>query len=298
MTDAIQPEEAAAEVRKAVERSQAELPAVADLLESFKELLAEQAKLKAELLIKMDAASFVVDTERITQGVPIAGVAGLAVPGDILKLSALRLIPAMMVGFPKPADQLKKIEAAVTEDRIDVEAVAAAVQSANGLDINAIAAQISVDADVLRFALGQMLRPAVAARSDLLAHALEGRHLAVGYCPVCGSWPSLSIIKGDEGKRYLKCSFCAHEWGYSRATCPFCENEDQDKIEFIYSEQRSFEHIQICRVCRRYVLGIDLRERIHREVLEVTSLRLAYLDILAQEQGFSSGAVAESDSAS
>jgi len=76
-----------------------------------------------------------------------------------------------------------------------------------------------------------------------------------------------------------------------RTACPFCENNDHEKLELIYSEDRDFERAELCHECKRYIVGIDLRDRTEDPIMEVIALRLFYLDILAQDKGFVPGAV-------
>ncbi|MFH0959675.1 MAG: formate dehydrogenase accessory protein FdhE, partial [Pseudomonadota bacterium] len=111
-----------------------------------------------------------------------------------------------------------------------------------------------------------------------------------GYCPVCGSWPEISFWKGSEGRRFLKCSFCSHEWSFMRTQCPFCENTDNEKIEIIFSEDRNFEHAELCQECMKYIVGIDTRNMIAVPHAYVAPLGLIYLDVLAQDKGFQPGA--------
>jgi FdhE protein len=71
-----------------------------------------------------------------------------------------------------------------------------------------------------------------------------------------------------------------------RTKCPFCENDDHNKMEFYFIEDRSHERAEICYQCKRYLVSIDLRKCSDEVVLEVASLGMIYLDILAQGKGF------------
>jgi hypothetical protein len=42
-------------------------------------------------------------------------------------------------------------------------------------------------------------------------------------------------------------------------------------------------------VCRRYLVGVDLRNRAGELIPEIEQLALLYLDVLAQEKGFIPG---------
>ncbi len=72
-------------------------------------------------------------------------------------------------------------------------------------------------------------------------------------------------------------------------SCPFCESDDQDKLQFLFSEDRKHERAELCLVCNKYVVGIDSRDLIYDIPREVAGLGLVYLDLIAQQKGFSPG---------
>jgi len=75
-----------------------------------------------------------------------------------------------------------------------------------------------------------------------------------------------------------------------RTQCPFCENTDSEKMEIIFSEDRNFEHAELCHSCMKYIVGIDTRNMIAVPDGSVAPLGLIYLDVLAQDRGFQPGA--------
>jgi FdhE protein len=108
-----------------------------------------------------------------------------------------------------------------------------------------------------------------------------------GYCPVCGSPPAISILRG-EGERFLFCSFCDHEWLSQRIYCPFCENKDQKTLHYFFSEEEEYR-VNVCDKCKRYIKTVDTRE-IKRSVYPfLEQVATLHLDMLAQNQGLQSG---------
>ena len=71
-----------------------------------------------------------------------------------------------------------------------------------------------------------------------------------------------------------------------RTQCPFCENEDPEKSELCFVEDRAYERAEMCHQCKRYLVGIDLRKYPYDFIPEVAVVGTMYLDILAQEKGF------------
>ena len=103
--------------------------------------------------------------------------------------------------------------------------------------------------------------------------------------------PELAYLKGEEGQRWLRCSFCGNDWRYVRLACPFCENEEQESLLIYYIAGREQERVEACRKCGRYVVSIDLRGRLDEAVLEVAALGMVHLDVIRQQKGLLPAAV-------
>jgi FdhE protein len=118
-----------------------------------------------------------------------------------------------------------------------------------------------------------------------------------GYCPVCGSLPSISYLSkpqslsseflvGGGGQRYLHCNMCGQDWRVRRHLCAACERDDTDEHMYFHVPDAVGERIDICRHCGHYLPCIDLRELDALPHLDTMSVGLAHLDMLAQEKGF------------
>ncbi len=108
---------------------------------------------------------------------------------------------------------------------------------------------------------------------------------AYGYCPFCGGYAGLGEIKA-EGQRILHCALCSTEWPFPRLRCPYCPNEDQEKLSYFQVEGEVDKRVDVCLLCRHYLKTIDSRERIQPIDWEVEDYLTLYLDYLAQEEGF------------
>jgi FdhE protein len=285
--------DASRRIEKALEKIAADLPALANVVAAFTDLLIERARLKEEISIEVEFPVSEINADLLRQGAPIAGREMFSVSAEDLKLAAERLIPAMKRGLPGVEADLEGIRNAVLDGTIDLEATENHFLMDRTDEIARIAHDVGTNPEMLGFVMGQLTKPFVEKRAESLAAMLEGLHWEKGYCPLCGSWPSLSFLKDKEGRRFLKCSFCGNEWRFARTVCPFCENRDHETIEHLFAQDRSSERIEVCHKCKRYVLSLDLRERAEELVLEVASLGLIHLDILAQQKGFTPGALTE-----
>jgi FdhE protein len=128
------------------------------------------------------------------------------------------------------------------------------------------------------------IRPSVQLCSEHLAVLLNAKEpWRTGYCPVCGTSPGLSMLKG-EGERYYVCSFCWHEWLTPRIYCPFCDNTDSSQLHYFFSDQEPEYRVDGCDRCSRYIKTIDLRKTDRTIVPVVEAIATLHLDIKAGDQ--------------
>ena len=226
------------------------------------------------------------DRLRFEQGVPLTSEeALLQVPEELWKRAADRLIPAVEHGFPKLGNELSIIKQALTAGRLNPERCFKVLARGPSGAAEAAAKDLGVGSRSLQFILSQIMKPLVEKKAEALCSLIAGLGWPKGYCPICGSMPELSFIKGEEGQRWLRCALCGHSWRFLRPSCPFCENEDQEKHSIYYVAGREQEWAEVCEKCGRYVVCIDLRGQLDESVLEVAALGMVHLDVLAQEKG-------------
>jgi len=106
-----------------------------------------------------------------------------------------------------------------------------------------------------------------------------------GYCPICGSLPSLLFLHG-EGERRGFCSWCGSEWNLYRLQCPNCENRYHESLGYIYTETEPHYHVHYCRLCKTYFKQIDVRERMDSVYFPLEEWTTLHLDLLAQRAGW------------
>jgi FdhE protein len=70
-----------------------------------------------------------------------------------------------------------------------------------------------------------------------------------------------------------------------RTKCPYCENDDQEKMELYFVEYREHERGELCYQCEGYILSIDTRKCTDEVVTERATIGMLNLDILAQGKG-------------
>ncbi|MGE5172303.1 MAG: formate dehydrogenase accessory protein FdhE [Betaproteobacteria bacterium] len=117
-----------------------------------------------------------------------------------------------------------------------------------------------------------------------------GRPKQGGVCPVCGSSPTVGIVRSsgaEQGLRYLSCSLCASQWHMVRIKCSTCESTEG--IDY-YTLEGSNDAVkaETCNTCNSYLKLLYLGK--DRE-LEPTADDLATLalDMLMDKEGKARG---------
>jgi FdhE protein len=100
-----------------------------------------------------------------------------------------------------------------------------------------------------------------------------------GYCPVCGALPPMAQVV-EAQPRVLACCYCRASWEFRRIGCPFCGNDDQERLAVFAIEQEPLFRLDTCRECNGYLktyLGSDDLE------LHLSDWSSLHLDILAKQ---------------
>lgn len=106
-------------------------------------------------------------------------------------------------------------------------------------------------------------------------------------CPACGGLPQLAVLRpeGEGASRSLQCSFCLREWLFRRIVCPFCGEENKEKLPRYTAEQCEYVHVEGCDTCKHYLKAIDMSID-GRAVPLVDEVAWAVLDVWAGDHGY------------
>jgi len=106
-------------------------------------------------------------------------------------------------------------------------------------------------------------------------------------CPVCSAKPQVAVLhpEGDGGKRFLVCSFCLTEWEFRRILCPFCGEEDYQKLPRYSAEDLATARVEACDTCKYYLKSVDMTVDGHAIPL-VDEIATVALDLWAAEHGY------------
>lgn len=106
-------------------------------------------------------------------------------------------------------------------------------------------------------------------------------------CPACGGLPQLAVLRqqGHGASRWLQCSCCFREWLFRRFVCPWCGEEDHEKLPRYSTEDYQHVHVEACDSCRRYLKSIDMTVD-GRAIPLVDEVSVAVLDVWAADRSY------------
>jgi FdhE protein len=108
-----------------------------------------------------------------------------------------------------------------------------------------------------------------------------------GYCPVCGSWPTLVELRGLERSRVLRCARCAAGWSRHTLHCAFCDERDHRRQGALVPDQeKDLLRIEVCEACRGYVKTLTTLRPLAPWALHLHDLDTLALEISAVERGY------------
>lgn len=89
------------------------------------------------------------------------------------------------------------------------------------------------------FLMSLVSRVILEQRANEITAAIGAFDWEKGYCPICGEFPSIALIEEEGGKRFLHCSACGYYWRFTRVSCPYCEKETRQGMEYFYVENKN-----------------------------------------------------------
>lgn len=173
---------------------------------------------------------------------------------------------------------------ALTRDQEDSHRLMKAMLTSDFETIEATALELDVNPSVLTLLLRMSLRPVLLKAARATLDRLDISDWAYGHCPVCGSAPKLGDLSGEGGKKRLHCSLCETAWPYPRLRCPFCENDNPEKLNYVRAENEEGLRVDVCSNCGLYIKTIDLREMAGPVIVPLDDLATWHLDLIASRE--------------
>jgi FdhE protein len=184
---------------------------------------------------------------------------------------------------PHIASQVEKIEQALHDGTMDLKALF----TGGGQDqaIEQVAADRGLDKQVLSFLVRSSTRPSIEAGREQLRGEFDPETWRKTRCPVCGSLPTLSLLRGDGGMRYSLCSCCDYQWRIDRLSCSVCGSKEQGALHYFCGEGEDACRIDLCDTCHHYIKTIDYRN-LEESDPSLEDLATLHLDVLAVQKGY------------
>lgn len=228
-------------------------------------------------------------TTKLRSGIP-------ALTGEPIQLPTATLAPALVDlsraladggGGAATLDILKAME----EGRLDVGALLVLTLRREQGALRAFATKAGLGHDLLWLVLDLAVSPFAHALlntlfGDLpddspLRAALDG--WTRGYCPLCGSWPTL--VEDLDGTRRLRCSFCAAAWDVQGHACLFC-GESGDKLATLTPDpSHPRRTVDLCGACRGYSKTVATDASLPFPLVALADLESMDLDLAAMQHG-------------
>ncbi len=266
-----------------IERIRAKQPHIDSLLNAFGPLVvAKQRWLMEE---REHARHLPIDAVQYLGGIPLSRQCQLLLPDDPWKSAGLAVASAISQGFPKFAGDMAGLSKRIAESSCDCFSLVNSSVAPDDADPTDKAQSHGSDQVALQFFLQFLTRFMLNKKAEDMAAELAALTWGKGYCPVCGSFPQLALIR-EQGQRWLQCGDCGHEWKFARLTCPCCEHEDPEDTTFTFVEGIKDDTAFTCSKCRRYLVTSNRSAELGQNSSDLIALSLVHLDLILQEKGF------------
>jgi FdhE protein len=188
------------------------------------------------------------------------------------------------------------VEQAVRDNDLDVEEAIAKYLEGDQEFFGAWAQKTPQAPSTVHFLIQASVTPSVSAAADALYRRVyvrkdeEGEEQDAtwghGHCPVCGSAPYIARLLGKQGLRYLSCSFCQTEYRVKRLMCPYCGEEDPNKMAYFDAEEEPGFRVELCKSCNMYIKTVDFHDFDRTSLPLLDDLESLTLDVLADREGY------------
>lgn len=185
------------------------------------------------------------------------------------------------------AEAAEALGAALTSGELDVDAALDALSRGDDAPFAVWRERLPQSPRALDFLAASALWPGLNRAAELLAPRLPADlPYERGSCPLCGSLPYISFLRGKEGQRYGACSFCGFEHRVRRIGCTACGEAASDKLKQFRVAEYPGVRVDVCETCRMYVKTLDYRELDRQLLPALDDMATVALDVLAQSHGY------------
>lgn len=276
---------ASSEIKNIIDRALEQNPENSEVIKAFAPIITRQRQLVEEISFKKPDYSL-IDKNKLKAGVPVGSQIDLILPEDPLKDVALSLATAVKEGMPKIAESVEKISSLIQEGKINPFDFFKAPVNGKANVIGGLSKKLQISPSNASFLMSLLVRVVLEKRAGEIMAALGAFDWEKGYCPVCGEFPSIALIEEEGGKRFLHCSSCGQDWRYTRISCPYCEKETRQDMEYFYVENKTQEAAFVCDQCKKYLVTLYRAGKLFARDMDVSAISLIHMDVLMQNKGY------------
>jgi FdhE protein len=256
-------------------------PHASSLLQAFGPLLVSQHRFLQNW--QDPTRTFPVDPLKYHGGIPLIRQCRLLLPDDPWQEAGLSVASAIGEGFPQFSEDMRCLSKRIKEEPSVCFALCTSNEASDQRTDDA--PNIGIEPIALQLFQRSLTRLLLTKRARDMTKELASWPWTKGYCPMCGSFPHLAIIR-EKGVRWLQCSTCRHEWSFSRLTCPHCDHEDPQATNYLFVEGETDGTAFTCDKCSTYLLTSNQSGNLRPSHADLIALSLAHLDLILQEKGF------------
>jgi len=269
-----------------MEQIKREKPAYRNLLAFYEKIFIA----KEEFYQSLKALPIVFDAQEVQTkfkaGFPVLNKSAIELDSEALERFFRTLL---QISHEKNPDAAGKLHAFIKKGNLDVGKTIKAMWDGK-IPLPTGKKEELGDPTLLFFLLTESLKPFYEYLAENLRAVIDVTLWGKGYCPICGETPSIAAITEGKWSRHLFCVYCGTEWPFPFLMCPFCENEEEEGVAYLYVENEKQYRIEVCKACQKYLKAVDIEFIGNPVPLEIENIATLHLDILAQREGYGRGA--------
>jgi len=270
-------------IKEQISRLKEQRPAYKEILNFYEKIVEEQERVRPSINITPLKIKDDLKALQMKEGFPLINKEDF--PLDLA--SSIELFQSLcQIGKEATSmmrEDVQKIEDAIKDGKLYLDELLR--KHSNPDYQNKIIEEMKINRMILNYLIHMSIQLSIHANVEKLKGHVDLKNWLKGYCPICGSYPQMSLLKG-EGQRFYLCSFCGFEWPGERLKCPFCENKDHESLHYFYEEGKEIYRVDVCDKCKQYIKTVDSRKIDYEPDLNLEDIATIHLDILASEKGF------------
>jgi len=262
------------------------------LLQAFLPLFIEKFRFLQAL--QGQKQTFPVDRLKFENGVSLIQQCQFFHRHDPWKRIATSAASAIAQGFPALKEDMRLLAEQIESGDMDCHDLFQNSSSdQDDLKLMTWAVRYSISSAALGFFLKTVEHFLLCKRATDMKDILAPLPWSKGYCPVCASMPMLAITR-EQGRQWLQCSRCSHEWMFARLTCPACNHPSPEDTTYLHIEGNPDEKVFVCENCGKYLITTHQdTSLLTARCPEVLAISLAHLDLILQGKGYDRMAVSD-----